>query len=108
MRRTGGGFDVVPELSLLEQRLVAMGGDSFATGNRGLAVDPFPQSDSNPSILVDLPSTSQIAAVEVVASEIQESDQVPPCPVEAELRVEHGEQQGETSSVLPSGRHFYI
>ncbi|XP_026325458.1 uncharacterized protein LOC113234364 isoform X2 [Hyposmocoma kahamanoa] len=46
MRRTGGGFDVVPELSLLEQRLVAvMGGDSFATGSRGLAVDPFPQSD---------------------------------------------------------------
>lgn len=62
---------------------------------------------SSPSILVDLPSTSQIAAVEVVAPEIQE-DQVPPCPVEAELRVEHSEQQGETSSVLPSGRHFYI
>lgn len=38
MRRTGGGFDVVPELSLLELRLVAvMGGDSFA-GSRGLAV----------------------------------------------------------------------
>ncbi|XP_060810125.1 uncharacterized protein LOC132904224 [Amyelois transitella] len=46
MRRTGGGVDVVPELSLLELRLVAvMGGDSFATGTRGIAVDPFPQSN---------------------------------------------------------------
>lgn len=59
---------------------------------------------SSPSILADLPSTSQIAAV---APEIQEV-QVTSCPVEAELRVEHSEQQGETSSVLPSGKHFYI
>ncbi|XP_060807622.1 uncharacterized protein LOC132903385 [Amyelois transitella] len=75
MRRTGGGIDVVPELSLLEQRLVAvMGGDSFATGTRGIAVDPSPQSNSSPSILpstsdavlpmIDLP-TSRLSMVEL-------------------------------------------
>lgn len=41
LRHTGGGVDMLPELSQLDHRLVAvMGGFSFATGDRGLAVDP--------------------------------------------------------------------
>ncbi|XP_053616023.1 uncharacterized protein LOC128678473 [Plodia interpunctella] len=92
MRRTGGGLDMVPELSL-----AVMGGDSFATGTIGIAVDPFPQSNSSPSILIDLPSTSQ-AAAETLEKEIQN----PHSPVEAGLQVEQSEQQGDTSFVLPS------
>lgn len=44
MRRTGGGTENVPSLSELDRRFIAvMGGQSFATGNSEVAVDPFPQ-----------------------------------------------------------------
>lgn len=45
MRRTGGGTaDNLPTLSALDNRLVAvMGGQEFATGDSGVAVNPFPQ-----------------------------------------------------------------
>lgn len=44
MQRTGGGVDVdVVELSDLEKRILNIsGGLSFATGDRNLAINPFP------------------------------------------------------------------
>nr|XP_013189809.1 unnamed protein product [Amyelois transitella] len=118
MRRTGGAVDVVPELSLLKQRLVAvMGGDSFATGTRGIAQDPFPQSNSSPSILpstndaavpiLQLPSTSA-AALPIPQLPSTSAAGVPEAleqnfPMEAELQVEHDEKPGEKNTAPPSG-----
>nr|XP_053609532.1 uncharacterized protein LOC128674725 [Plodia interpunctella]XP_053619897.1 uncharacterized protein LOC128680639 [Plodia interpunctella] len=73
-------------------------GDSLATGTRGIAVDPFPQSNSRPSILIDLPSTSQ-AATETLEIEQEIHIHNPQPPVEAGLQIEHSEQQGEKSFV---------
>lgn len=53
MRRTGGGSaDNLPELTPIDQRLVAvMGGLQFAAGDSHVAANPFPSTVSQFSYL---------------------------------------------------------
>ncbi|XP_035447388.2 uncharacterized protein LOC118274116 isoform X2 [Spodoptera frugiperda] len=71
-RRTGGGIEDVPELSEIELKIqTIMGGESFGSGDRNLAINPFEEqpidrvaeSEESPSILlnIDLPIEQQHA-----------------------------------------------
>ncbi|XP_050551165.1 uncharacterized protein LOC118274116 isoform X1 [Spodoptera frugiperda] len=60
-RRTGGGIEDVPELSEIELKIqTIMGGESFGSGDRNLAINPFEEqpidrvaeSEESPSILL--------------------------------------------------------